>query len=154
MPQSYILVGVCTLNNALFRREYCNLPKRTIQSHGLNYSRYQWARPGEYGRNQGQNGIMAFIRRIDGFATVWVSMIFKIGIEINSQYLEKSHFCALNFSTFVPAIKKLRVRVKAAAQHSSSELGSAFALHRSWQCLKVPKRHSENINFNHLTIKN
>ena len=31
--------------------------------------------------------------------------------------------------TFVPAIKKLRVRVKAAAQHSSSELGSALALH-------------------------
>ena len=30
---------------------------------------------------------------------------------------------------FVPANKKLRVRVKAAAQHSSSELGSAFALH-------------------------
>ena len=33
------------------------------------------------------------------------------------------------FCTFVPAIKKLRVRVKAAAQHSSSELGSALALH-------------------------
>ena len=37
-------------------------------------------------------------------------------------------------STFVLAIKKLRVRVKAAAQHSSSELSSAFTLHFTYHC--------------------
>ena len=42
-------------------------------------------------------------------------------------------------TTFVPAIKKLRVRVKAAAQHSSSELGSAFALH--FTCNADPEKH-------------
>ena len=35
----------------------------------------------------------------------------------------------LFIGNFVLAIKKMRVRVKAAAQHSSSELSSAFALH-------------------------
>ena len=35
----------------------------------------------------------------------------------------------LFIGNFVLAIKKMRVRVKAAAQHSSSELSSAFTLH-------------------------
>ena len=34
---------------------------------------------------------------------------------------------------------KLRVRVKAAAQHSSSELGSAFALHFTCSCVRTNK---------------
>ena len=36
--------------------------------------------------------------------------------------------------TFAIANKKLRWRVKAAAQHSSSELGSAFTLHFTCTC--------------------
>ena len=41
----------------------------------------------------------------------------------------KNLFTSRFLRTFVLAIRKMRVRVKAAAQHSSSELGSAFTLH-------------------------
>ena len=47
----------------------------------------------------------------------------------NLQQLARTGKAENKFRTFAVANKKLQRRVKAAAQHSSSELGSAFTLH-------------------------
>jgi hypothetical protein len=56
--------------------------------------------------------------------------------QIDARNLETHGKCC----NFVLANKKLRVRVKAAAQHSSSELSSAFTLHFTCQCQKLRAR--------------
>ena len=65
--------------------------------------------------------------------------LYKMSVSqsFNKQTERKSNECPSKCHTFVLANGKLRVRVKAAAQHSSSELGSAFALHFTCHCKQV-----------------